>query len=90
VRGPFNLTAPNPVTNKELMQALGRSLHRPAFVPTPGFALRILKGKVASMLTTGQRVLPTKALQLGYTFKFPTLDAALADLAARDRAAGAA
>jgi uncharacterized protein (TIGR01777 family) len=90
VRGAFNLTAPNPVTNKELAKALGRVLHRPSFMPTPGIALRILKGKVASMLTTGQRVLPKKALDLGYVFRFPTIDAALADLVARDRAAGAA
>lgn len=80
VRGPFNLTAPNPVTNRELAQALGRALHRPSFLPTPGFGLRLGLGEVASMLTTGQRVLPAKALALGYAFRFPTIDAALADL----------
>ena len=80
VRGAFNLTAPNPVTNKELAQALGRALHRPSFLPTPGFGLRLALGQVASMLTTGQRVLPKRALDLGYPFRFPTLDLALADL----------
>lgn len=87
VKGPLNLTAPHPVTNRELAQALGRALHRPAFVPTPGIAIRLLKGKVASMLTTGQRVLPAKSLALGYAFRFPTLDAALADLVAQPAAA---
>jgi uncharacterized protein (TIGR01777 family) len=90
VKGAFNLTAPNPVTNRELAQAFGRAFHRPAFLPTPGIALRILKGPMASMLTTGQRVLPARALALGYAFRFPTIDAALADLVKPEPAAGAA
>jgi uncharacterized protein (TIGR01777 family) len=90
VRGVFNVTAPNPVTNRELAQAFGRALSRPAFLPMPGFALHLLKGPVAAMLTTGQRVLPTKALALGYRFRFPNVDAALADLVRADAAAGAA
>ena len=90
VRGAFNATAPNPVTNRELTKAFGRALHRPTFMPVPGLALRVLKGPVASMMTTGQRVLPTKALANGYVFRFPTIDAALADLAAEPPAAGAA
>ena len=89
VKGPFNLTAPNPVTNREMAQAFGRAYHRPSFVPTPKIALRVLKGKVASMLTTGQRVLPSKALRLGFTFRFPTIDAALRDLAAEPAHAAA-
>ena len=90
VKGPFNLTAPNPVTNRELGRALGRALHRPSFAPMPGFALRLLKGQVAEMLIGGQRVLPTKALRLGYAFRFPTIDAALADLCAPAAAARSA
>jgi len=78
--GPINGTAPNPVTNKELAKALGRALHRPSFLPTPAFALRILLGEVATIIATGQRALPKKALALGYAFRFPSLDAALADL----------
>lgn len=89
VRAAFNLTAPHPVTNRELAQALGRALGRPSFLPTPGFGLSLALGKVASMLTTGQRVLPKKALDLGYRFRFPTLDLALADLIPA-KAAGAA
>ena len=51
-------------------------------MPTPGFMLRVMLGQVASVVTTGQRVLPRKALSLGYAFKFPEVDAALADVLA--------
>lgn len=78
VTGPVNATAPNPVTNKEFAKALGRALRRPAFIPTPGFGLRLLLGKVASILTVGQRVIPKKALDLGFTFLYATVDEALA------------
>jgi uncharacterized protein (TIGR01777 family) len=78
--GPINGTAPNPVSNKEFSKVLGRVLHRPAFLPTPRFALRLMLGEVAQLVTTGQRVLPRRALQLGYSFRFPSLDAALADI----------
>ena len=78
--GPINGVAPNPVTNKQLAKAIGRALHRPSFMPTPGFALRIVLGEVANVVTAGQRVLPRKAEALGYKFQFPTIDAALADV----------
>ena len=61
-------------------QALGRVLHRPSFMPTPTFALRIVLGEVADVITTGQRVLPARGLELGYAFRFKDVDAALADL----------
>lgn len=77
--GPLNATAPNPVTNKEITRAIGRVLHRPAWVPTPALAIRLMLGEVADVVTRGQRVLPKKAEKLGYAFKFPTVDAALAD-----------
>ncbi|HEV3256251.1 MAG TPA: TIGR01777 family oxidoreductase [Gemmataceae bacterium] len=80
--GPVNGTAPNPVTNKEFARALGRALHRPAFVPVPAFALRLRFGQVAEVLTTGQRVLPRRALALGYSFRFPDVDATLRDVLA--------
>jgi uncharacterized protein (TIGR01777 family) len=79
-RGPLNTVAPNPVTNKEFAKALGRALHRPAFMPLPGFALHAMLGEVAGVVLTGQRVLPREVLKLGYQFQFPTLDAALADI----------
>jgi uncharacterized protein len=80
--GPINGTAPNPVPNRDFAKALGRALHRPAFLPTPAFALRVMLGEVAQIITTGQRVLPRRAQALGYAFRFPTIDAALADLLA--------
>jgi uncharacterized protein (TIGR01777 family) len=80
--GPVNATAPNPVTNKDFSKALGRALHRPSFFWTPAFALRLLLGEVAGLVTKGQRVLPTKATALGYTFRFAGLDEALRDILA--------
>jgi uncharacterized protein (TIGR01777 family) len=78
--GPLNGTAPQPVTNREFGKMLGRALHRPAFVPTPPLALRAMLGEVAGVIATGQRVLPKRALELRYQFRFPKLDAALADI----------
>lgn len=77
--GPINGTAPNPVTNKGFSKALGRALSRPAFMPTPGFMLKLMLGEVADVILNGQRVLPRRALALGYVFKFPEIDAALDD-----------
>jgi uncharacterized protein (TIGR01777 family) len=76
-RGPLNGTAPNPVTNREFSKALGRALHRPSFFPTPGILLRLAVGGAAEVVATGQRVLPRRALALGYSFHYPTVDAAL-------------
>src|SRR6202042_2783608 len=60
VTGPVNLTAPNPVTNAELSRALGHALGRPAVLPVPGFAIKLLYGEMAEMVTTGQRAIPVK------------------------------
>lgn len=79
--GAFNATAPHPVTMKEFCQNLGQALHRPSWAPVPAFALRLLMGEMADMLLTGQRVLPARAEQLGYRFKYPTLLEALESLA---------
>jgi uncharacterized protein (TIGR01777 family) len=82
VSGPMNGTAPQPVTNKQFSKALGRALGRPSFLPTPKLALRVMLGPVASLVTTGQRVLPKRALGLGYQFKFAEIDAAMHDAVA--------
>jgi uncharacterized protein (TIGR01777 family) len=75
--GPVNATAPEPATNRELSLALGRALHRPAVAPVPGFAVRLLYGDMAEVVTTGQRAVPARALALGYRFRHPELDEAL-------------
>jgi uncharacterized protein (TIGR01777 family) len=78
--GPVNATAPEPVTNRELARTLGSVLHRPALLPVPALALRALYGEMAQLVTTGARVLPAKALVLGYRFAQPTLEQALCSL----------
>jgi uncharacterized protein (TIGR01777 family) len=80
VDGPVNLVAPEAVRQGELARALGRALRRPAFVPTPGFAVRLALGEAAELLLGGQRVTPTALLASGYRFAFPTLEGALDDL----------
>jgi uncharacterized protein len=75
--GPVNASAPEPVTNKAFSKALGRALHRPAFAPVPGLAVRALYGEMAEIVTKGQRVVPRRAQELGYTFAHPDLDEAL-------------
>jgi uncharacterized protein (TIGR01777 family) len=74
--GTFNVTAPQPVTNREFARALGRSLKRPALLPAPGFALKAALGEFAGSLLTGQRVLPAHAQALGYHFRYPEIDIA--------------
>jgi len=79
--GPLNLTAPNPVTNAEFANTLGRVLRRPALLPAPAFALRILLGEMAdAMVLGGQRVSPARARALGFAFAFSDLNAALRSL----------
>ena len=76
--GPVNASAPEPATNKEFSKALGRALHRPAVAPVPALALRLLYGDMAEIVTEGQRAVPERALALGYAFRHPDLDEALA------------
>jgi uncharacterized protein (TIGR01777 family) len=81
VTGPLNVTAPNPVTNREFAHALGRALGRPAFMPAPGFALRLALGEMAdALLLTGARVIPAHAQAMGFHFEFPTLQPALQNI----------
>lgn len=75
--GPFNATAPTPVTNREFSHALGHALHRPALLPVPGAALRVLYGDMAGIVTTGVRAVPAHALVLGYEFAHANLHEAL-------------
>ena len=76
--GPVNGTAPTPVNNKTFSKALGKALNRPAFMPLPGFVLKMLMGDMGKeLLLCGQRVLPVKAQESGFKFKYPELDDAL-------------
>ncbi|OQW42486.1 MAG: hypothetical protein A4C66_09410 [Nitrospira sp. HN-bin3] len=77
VSGPINAVAPEPVTMKTFCEVLGRVLHRPSWLPVPGFALNALLGELGTLMTTGQRVIPAKALAGGYRFQYPTLEPAL-------------
>jgi uncharacterized protein len=79
VRGPVNVTAPEPVTNRELSRTLGRVLHRPAFAPVPALAVKALYGDMAQIVTTGQRAVPGRLTELGYEFRQPDLEPALRD-----------
>jgi len=75
--GIYNGTAPQPVTNKQFTRTLGRVLKRPAVLPVPAFALRMLFGQGARVMTSGQLVIPERALQDGFTFSYPDLKSAL-------------
>ena len=84
VSGVINATAPQPVTNAEFSKALGRAVRRPSWVPVPGFLLRLLFGEVAdAVLIRGQRVVPRRAQELGFTFTHPEIGEALADAVRR-------
>lgn len=78
--GIFNLTAPNPTDNATYTKALGKALKRPVFMPIPAFALRLIFGEGATMLTGGQKVLPGRLLKEGFEFAFPDIAKALNDL----------
>jgi uncharacterized protein len=82
VRGPLNVTAPNPQRQRDVAKALGRALHRPAFLPAPAFALRLVLGEFSGEVLGSNRVLPRRTEASGYRFEHPDLDEALRDLLA--------
>jgi len=84
ISGPLNATAPHPQTNRDFSATLGKVLGRPSWLPVPTFALNAMFGELGTMLSTGQRVIPTKALDLGYEFTYPTSEQALRDLLATE------
>ncbi|HXF68566.1 MAG TPA: TIGR01777 family oxidoreductase [Thermoflexus sp.] len=83
--GPYNLTAPQPVSNAEFSRTLGRVLGRPAWLPAPAFALRLVFGEGADFLLTGQFVLPRRLLEAGFVFRYPDLESALRAILGRSR-----
>jgi len=80
-KGAYNLTAPNPITQKEMAKNIGKSLNRPSFLTKPSFALRIFLGSMADeLLINGVRVIPERLLNEGFKFKYETIDEAFNDL----------
>jgi uncharacterized protein len=77
VRGPVNFTAPAPVRNRELARSIGKVLHRPAFMPAPGFIISLVLGEFGSVILKGQRVVPGILTAMGFRFEYPDIDAAL-------------
>ncbi|UQZ35223.1 TIGR01777 family protein [Paenibacillus sp. PK3_47] len=80
VEGPVNATAPNPVTNEQFGRMIGKVYHRPHWFPLPGVLLKAAVGELSEILLQGQRVLPSKAVNEGFTFTYPTLQPALEQL----------
>lgn len=79
-RGVFNLAAPNPPTNKEFVQKLGKAMGRPALLPVPAFVLKIVFGEMSTVLLDGQRAVPQALEQAGFTFAYPEAVAAVRDI----------
>jgi uncharacterized protein (TIGR01777 family) len=77
LRGPLNAVAPKPVTNLEFTKVLAEVLHRPAILPVPGFALKLLFGEMSEMLLGGQRAISEAVQRAGFQFSYPRLEAAL-------------
>ena len=78
--GAFNLSAPNPVRNSEMAKAIGAVKGRPAFMPAPGFAINMVFGEMGTVVLDGQRAVPQHLQELGFEFKYNTVEAALRDL----------
>lgn len=77
VAGAVNAVAPDPVPMSRFCSVLGEVLHRPSWLPVPEWALKTGLGELGSLMTTGQRVMPTVALEGGFQFRFPTVESAL-------------
>jgi hypothetical protein len=80
--GQLNLVSPKPVTNSDFTTALGKALHRPAVIPAPAFAMKLVLGELAGALLASQRIMPNVAQALGFQFDYPTLESALQSLVA--------
>ncbi|WP_288521576.1 TIGR01777 family oxidoreductase [uncultured Pseudomonas sp.] len=81
--GPYNACAPEPVRNREFAKRLGRTLHRPAFMPMPALLLKAGLGELSTLLLGGQRACPVRLLAAGFTFRFNDLQSALDNLSSR-------
>lgn len=79
-RGVYNLTSPNPLKNADFAKQLGRAMRRPAFVPVPAFALKLVLGETSTLALDGQRVVPKRLVEAGFDFAYKTLEEALPSL----------
>lgn len=79
-KGAFNIVSPEPLSNEQFSKAIGKALGRPAFARVPSFALSLAFGEGAQVATHGQRVVPKRLLELGYKFRYPSIEAALRNL----------
>jgi uncharacterized protein len=77
ISGPINVCSPNPVRNKDLAKAIGKVLHRPSFIPAPGFMVKLVLGEFGSVILEGQRVIPRRLLENGFVFQYPDIEKAL-------------
>jgi len=84
-QGIYNLTSPHPSTNAGLTKALGRALHKPAFMHIPAFVFKLQLGEGAKVLLEGQRVLPKRLLESGFTFRFTEIEKAVEDLIGKEK-----
>ena len=80
VSGPVNFVGPEPVTMRDFCRAIGATMGRPSWAPVPGPILRVALGEMADMILTGQRVVPKKLAEAGYTFRYATVGAALREI----------
>jgi len=80
ISGPVNLCSPNPLRNKDLGNAIGKVLHRPSLIPSPGFMIRLILGEFGDVLLKGQRVIPQRLLEAGFKFRYPDIEEALKDI----------
>jgi uncharacterized protein len=89
ISGPVNFCAPGPVRNKDLAKALGKALHRPSSLRSPGFMIKLVLGEFGSVIIEGQRVIPRRLLDSGFVFHYPDIDMALQTiLAGKEDASG--
>jgi uncharacterized protein (TIGR01777 family) len=80
VKGAVNLCSPEPVRNSDLGKAIGRVLHRPSFMPAPGFMIKLILGEFGSVLLKGQRVIPRRLIDAGFKFRYPDIEEALKNI----------
>src|SRR4030066_882573 len=85
ISGPVNVCSPNPVRNKDLAKALGRALHKPSFMPAPGFMVKLVLGEFGSVILEGQKVIPKRLLESGFVFQYTDLDKALQGIVGENR-----